>query len=138
MIEPMRIVLFFSLLYSNKYNQYFLALLLPIISFAVSGHPPLVKTIIIILELGFNVYLLNLFIGKKINLFLSIFISTVISKILYYIIKLFIYSYILKEEFEIGKERIIEQIILILLLSTMIYMINQLKEKKKFKLFSRD
>ena len=86
LIEPMRIMVLGSMLLRNKNNSLFLALVLPITSFICTGHPVLVKVIIISLELMLNVYLFEFFVRKS-NAFISAFLSIMISKTFYYFIK---------------------------------------------------
>lgn len=86
LIEPMRIMVLSSLLLRNKNNSLFLAFVLPVTSFIITGHPVFVKVIIISLELSLNVYLFEFFI-KKSNAFVSAFFSIIISKTIYYVVK---------------------------------------------------
>ena len=65
-VEPMRIILVVSIIFTNKANQYFFAIILPLISFVISGHPPIPKTLIIVCELSLNVAFLWL-LEKKIG-----------------------------------------------------------------------
>jgi hypothetical protein len=86
------------LLATNKTNAYFLALTLPIFSFFMSGHPVFPKNILIAAELMTNVFLFVL-LSEKLqywkngyNIFVSMFLSIFLSKIVYYGLKyLFIY-----------------------------------------------
>ena len=87
--EPMRIALFVSiLLLRNRNNAYILAVTLPLFSFLVAGHPVAVKNVIMGMELLVNVFLFCKLIDKKVNPFWSCFLSVVISKIFYYLLKL--------------------------------------------------
>ena len=86
--EPMRIALFVSImLLRNRNNAYILAVTLPLFSFLVAGHPVAVKNFIMGMELLVNVFLFCKLIDKKINPFWSCFLSVIISKILYYLLK---------------------------------------------------
>lgn len=85
--EPMRLMLFsVMLLGRSKNNTLFMALLLPLLSCVFTNHPYFIKSILISIELIINV-LLFYFLTKKINVFFSVIISIIISKLLYYIIK---------------------------------------------------
>ena len=130
-IEPMRILLFVSVLFTKRSNQYFVAVLLPIISVTISGHPPLMKSLLIVFELGLNVYLINLFISKSYKLFLSAIGSMLISKAVYYILKYIVFSVLLSEKFELGLSRVIEQIILVTIISLMFLTVIYYKNNKK-------
>ena len=88
LFEPMRIALFVSILFlTDRKNAYILAITLPIFSYIVSGHPVLVKNVIIAIELFTNVFILFHLLDKKVNYFYSCFISIIASKILYYGLK---------------------------------------------------
>lgn len=86
LIEPMRIMVLASLLLKNKRNSLLLALTLPVISFIFTGHPVLVKAIIISFELTLNVFLFD-FLIQKFNTFISVFFSIIFSKTIYYLVK---------------------------------------------------
>ncbi|MCB0471872.1 MAG: hypothetical protein KDC56_02315 [Flavobacteriaceae bacterium] len=87
-LDPMRWVLF-AVFFVNRdhFNAYLLAIGLPIFSMLYSGHPVFYKAILISLELFTNMFLLNLFIRPKNNIFFSVFISILASKIVYYLFK---------------------------------------------------
>lgn len=87
LFDPMRIVLFISIAHFRKQNAYFIALSLPLFSFLLSGHPLLPKMMIMTAELTLNVYLFFL-IKKLIGYnFLSAFLSIIVSKCAYYLMK---------------------------------------------------
>lgn len=86
--EPMRImVLLGYLLSANKKNAYCLALILPLVSFTITGHPLLIKTILMIFELTINVFFFSILTDKKTNVFFAMLTSIVLSKLFYYSIK---------------------------------------------------
>ena len=86
--DPMRcIVLLGFLSYRNKWNSAFLALTLPLISYFISGHPIIIKNAIISVELLVNVILLSFFLERKVNSFVAVLGSIVISKFIYYGLK---------------------------------------------------
>lgn len=127
-IEPMRIILLLTIIFTNKANQYFFAIILPLISFFLSGHPPIEKSLIIVCELCLNVAIFNLFQKKNVNIALNIGLSILLSKIGYYIIKITVYSLILNEAFSLGNERIFQQIGVIIGLSIFGWVIRKLKK----------
>lgn len=92
--EPMRIILFGVILArpGMKWNAVVLAALLPIVSFAVSGHPIFPKNLVMSGELVINV-LLFYFIFEKIGKYsISALCSILMSKVLYYLIKYLLIS----------------------------------------------
>ncbi len=90
--EPMRIVLLINLLLlGDKKNSYFLAFILPLFSFIVSGHPLLPKAIIMSLELLTNVFLFFVF-KTKVNASASLFVSIIASKGVFYLLKFLLVS----------------------------------------------
>lgn len=121
-IEPMRVMLLLALLYSSRWNAYALALVLPIFSFLVSGHPSPVKMTIIMTELEINAWLFLFIIQKTRKPFLSTFASILISKIFCYAMYIVVFSMaFVKEEAEITF--LFAQVILTLLLSSLIWFI---------------
>lgn len=87
LFEPMRIMLFVSFIFSSRKNSYIIALSLPLFSFLVSSHPSIVKSVLIAVELSTNVFLFYLFDEMLRNKFTAAFLSIVISKVLYYLLK---------------------------------------------------
>lgn len=87
LIEPMRLMLVLALVHTSKKNAYILALSMPLFSFLVSGHPLLAKMLLISFELSLNVFLFFLLTRKFKHVFPAIFLSIVVSKSIYYIIK---------------------------------------------------
>lgn len=87
-LDPMRWCVLGSLLIlNNKRNAYILALTLPVFSFLVASHPILYKNVIISIELLFNI-LVFFYLSRYLKqIFWSMAISIVLSKILYYIMK---------------------------------------------------
>lgn len=86
LIEPMRIAVVFCLLHTNKRNVLFIAFTIPLFSFFLSSHPAILKSVLIIAELLINLFLFYVLVRKQ-NIFLSMFLSIIISKIFYYSIK---------------------------------------------------
>lgn len=89
LMDPMRIMLFTCMYFSsNRKNVYFMAVMLPLFSYFVSGHPVVVKNVIMSIELLVNVVFLYKITDKGQSPFWACVISIVISKVLYYGLKL--------------------------------------------------
>jgi hypothetical protein len=87
-IEPMRIMVILAMAHTHRNNAYILALALPVFSFFLSGHPILIKALIISAELMVMVgvfYLLR----RYIHAFAAIFSAIIISKLFYFAVKFF-------------------------------------------------
>lgn len=92
LVEPMRIMLILAIAHTSKRNAYLLALTLPLFSFLISAHPNVFKALIITLELMLNVWLFYT-LSTKVNQFIAIFSSIIISKIVYYLLKFGLISF---------------------------------------------
>lgn len=129
LIEPMRIVLFFSFFMTSKLNSYFLAITIPLFSFIVSGHPLLLKSILISIELLINIklfFLINQRLGAIVT---ASIISIIISKAIYYLFKsLFIFYLIFKGP--VISTPLLLQLIPIILITAFTFLFN-----KKFKVY---
>jgi hypothetical protein len=88
----MRIILILSILYTAKTNAYILAFTLPMFSFIVSAHPVFLKMLLITIELTFNVWLFFVIQKYLKYAFISVFISIIASKSIYYILKFILIS----------------------------------------------
>jgi len=128
-IEPMRVMLVLALLYSSKWNAYALAIILPLFSFLVSGHPAPLKMMIIIAELVLNAWLFLFFIQKTRKPFLSTFASIIISKVFCYAMYLIVFSMaFVKYESEITF--LFAQAILTLVLSGLVWLITSRRNSR--------
>jgi hypothetical protein len=94
LFEPMRIMVLLSLLLlTNNKNAYFLAITLPLFSFFISGHPVFPKNMLVATELIANVFFFALLLRKltffknEYKIFVSMFLSILVSKIIYYGLK---------------------------------------------------
>ena len=87
LFEPMRIFIILALVHSNKTNAYVLALTMPVFSFLLAAHPVFLKSVIMSIELTFNVFLFYYLIGKKVTGYQSVLLSVIGSKLLYYLLK---------------------------------------------------
>lgn len=87
-LDPMRIALVVTLIYTTKKNSFLIALTLPLFSFFISSHPQIMKAFLLSAELLINLSLFFLLEKKIKNLFTAFLLSVIVSKIIYYIIKL--------------------------------------------------
>lgn len=88
LLDPMRIVIFASILLScNKFNSYLFAATIPLFSYFIGGHPVLLKSIIISIELLVNVILFWLMLQRWKNVFYATLISIIVAKMIYYFLK---------------------------------------------------
>jgi hypothetical protein len=92
LVEPMRIMIILALAHTTKKNAYLLALTLPLFSFLISAHPNVFKALIMTLELLLNVWLFYK-LSTKVNQFVAIFSSIIISKVVYYLLKFGLISF---------------------------------------------
>jgi hypothetical protein len=91
--EPMRLLIISYLIFTKSKNAYFLAIALPIFSFVFAGHPTLFKMPLVAMDLVLNIAFYNFLLKKQLNIFVSIVLSVIISKAIYYSLKaIFIYS----------------------------------------------
>ncbi len=126
-IEPMRMMLVFALVHTNKKNAYLIALTLPVFSFLISAHPVLPKMLLITFELSLNVFLFYLFSKKMKNIFPAILSSIIISKLVYYLIKFGMINLVIIKSGLISTPIYI-QVITTLGFSTYLYLIFQKKK----------
>lgn len=101
LLDPMRILLFAGYLLSRQNaNTFILAVAMPLFSSLVTGHPPVFKALLISVELVVNIFLLVQLIDRtKLHLALSLFLSMIASKLVYYGLKsVFIYSGLIEGE----------------------------------------
>lgn len=89
-LEPMRILLLASLIFTSKKNVYVMTFLLPIFSFIVSSHPSFYKVWLISTELSINVFLFIYLTKFFRNYFSPMLISVITSKLFYYSAKYFL------------------------------------------------
>lgn len=112
-LDPMRIALFSAILITNRKNTYFIALLLPIVSFIISAHPYFYKVFLISSELLLNVWLFY-FLGAKIkNLFLATLSSILISKCVYYLLKFMMIRFLLINDSLVSTSLIIQGVMVL-------------------------
>jgi hypothetical protein len=129
-LEPMRIMLILAIVHTTKKNSYLIALTLPIFSLLISTHPSLVKTSLITIELLLNVWL-YFFISQKItNKFFSMFISILLSKLSYYLMKVFLVNTSIISG-DVVATPIYIQILMLFVLSGYIYFLEFSVQKKQ-------
>lgn len=92
LIEPMRLMLVLAIVHTNRNNAYLIALTLPVFSFLVSGHPVLLKMMLMSAELMLNVFLFYFLLNRTKRIFPSILLSIIISKMAYYGLKYLLIS----------------------------------------------
>jgi len=131
--EPMRLIIIPYLVFTKNKNAYFLALALPLFSYVFAGHPALFKMPLVAIDLFVNVALLYFFIGKKLNIYLSLALSIIISKVVYYSLKaIFVYFGLLANGL-IETPLLYQSFnIIILLIVLLVYIL--VKKKKDFNL----
>jgi hypothetical protein len=88
-IEPMRLAVIFCLVHTNRKNAFVIALTIPLFSLVVSSHPVLIKSVLITIELMINLFLFYLLIERT-NKFISMFLSIILSKFVYYSAKFYL------------------------------------------------
>jgi hypothetical protein len=101
LLDPMRIFLFTGFLLTRQNtNAFILALAIPLFSTLITGHPPFFKALLISIELVVNIFVLVQLIDRtKLHLALSLFVSVIASKLVYYALKaVFIYSGLIEGE----------------------------------------
>jgi hypothetical protein len=128
MLEPMRLMLILSIAHASKRNSFLLALALPLFSFLVSGHPMLLKMIIITGELVFNVALFYWFVKKFSNPFFAMLAAIVVSKVACYLVYWPVFSW----AFVVGEAApafILVQVITTLIFSAYLFSIRKIKNR---------
>ncbi len=87
MVDPMRLLLFLTLLTTHRMNSIVLAATIPFLSTLFSGHPVFPKNILIASELSLNVVLFHWILSKKDSLLLAGTVSILCAKVFYYLLK---------------------------------------------------
>jgi hypothetical protein len=123
-LDPMRIALVVALIHTSKKNSYIIALTLPLFSFIISAHPQFFKSFLLSAELIINLSLFFLIKEKVKNVFAALFLSIMISKVVYYTLKFAILSFGLIDD-KLFSTPIYFQIASAILLSSYIYIISR-------------
>lgn len=87
LIDPMRLLVFLTLLTTHRTNSLVLAASLPFLSTLFSGHPIFPKNILIATELSLNVMLFHWIFSKRDSVLVAGSLSILISKVFYYALK---------------------------------------------------
>ena len=86
--DPLRLLVLSGLFWTaSRRNACLLALLLPLFAFSVSGYPLPLKGVLIGCELVVNVLLFALLNRKMRSVFMPMFLSILLSKVVYYLLK---------------------------------------------------
>lgn len=134
LFEPMRIILILSIAHTNRTNAILLALTLPFVSFVFSGHPVLVKSLLMTGELVLNVWLFFAFSRIVSNSFIRMMSSIILSKLIYYAVKMILINTALLSS-DLVSSPIIYQVIITLLLSGYIFLFTDILKPSKKKEF---
>ncbi len=127
-LDPMRIALVVALIHTSKKNAFIIALTLPLFSFLISSHPQIIKSFLLSAELVINLGLFFLLKDKLKNVFTSLFLSILISKAIYYLLKFTFISFALLND-KLFSTPFYFQLISAVLLSTYIYLVNRTSTK---------
>jgi len=122
-IEPMRLMLILAIVHTARKNAYLIVFTLPLFSLLISAHPTLIKTSLITGELLLNVWLFFFFSEKLSNKSLSIFLSIIVSKIFYYMVKFILIESVLMSG-DLISTPIYIQIIMLFIFSGYIYLMS--------------
>jgi hypothetical protein len=122
-LEPMRIMLIIAIAHTTRNNAYLIAFTLPVFSMLISAHPSLIKTSLITGELILNVWLFFFIAEKLSNKALSIFLSIVVSKLFYYLVK-FLFVTLALLDGDLIATPIYIQIIMLFVLSGYMYLMS--------------
>ncbi|HCT29884.1 MAG TPA: hypothetical protein DIW31_03945 [Bacteroidales bacterium] len=110
-LDPMRLALFAAILLTNRKNAFVIAFLLPIVSFIISSHPYFYKVFLISTELIINVWLFYLFANRIKSLFFASFLSIVISKAIYYLLKFVFIQFLLINDSLVSTSLVIQLVV---------------------------
>jgi hypothetical protein len=126
-LEPMRIIMILAIAYTSRKNAYLIALTLPIFSLLISAHPSLIKSFLVTGELLLNVWLFSFLLEKFSNKTTSIFLSILISKCCYYLVKYLLINTAVMSGDLISTPLYI-QVIMMFIMSGYIYLISYSKK----------
>jgi hypothetical protein len=127
-LDPMRIALVVALIHTSKKNAYIIAFTLPLFSFLISSHPQILKSFLLSAELIINLSLFFLLKEKIKNVFTSLFISIIISKVIYYLLKFALIYFTLLND-KLFSTPLYFQLISAIILSTYIYLVHRSSNK---------
>jgi hypothetical protein len=127
-LDPMRIALVVALIHTSKKNAYIIALTLPLFSFLISSHPQILKSFLLSAEMIINLSLFFLLKEKIKNVFTSLFISIIISKVIYYLLKFALIYFTLLND-KLFSTPFYFQLISAIILSIYIYLVHRSSNK---------
>lgn len=127
-LDPMRIALVVALIHTSKKNAYIIAITLPLFSFLISSHPQILKSFLLSAELIINLGLFFFIKDKLKNVFATLFISIVISKVIYYFLKFVLIYFTLLND-KLFSTPFYFQLISVFVLSSYIYIVNRTSNK---------
>lgn len=126
-LEPMRIVVLLSLLFTNRWNSLLLAITIPLFSFLIASHPAIFKVLLVTIDLTVNI-LLFMFLTRRIKqTFLALFLSIGISKIIYYLLKSAFIQFNLVDGALVTTSLYIQIILMVVLSIVVAFLANRLK-----------
>lgn len=126
-LEPMRIMVILAIVHTSRKNAFILAVTLPVFSFLVSAHPSIIKSTLILTELVLNVWLFYFFAEKFRNIFVSMLISIILGKVMYYSFKFILINFAVMTSEVVATPLIIQFITTILFSSYIMYFLNSKK-----------
>ncbi|KAB2844679.1 MAG: hypothetical protein F9K45_04665 [Melioribacteraceae bacterium] len=113
LIEPMRVALVASIIFTNRTNAFIIAFTLPAFSYFISSHPVFIKAGLISTELLLNVFLFYYLKEKIKNTTFVFALSIIVSKIYYYAIKYFLLQFSLMDGVLISTPLLIQLIMIL-------------------------
>lgn len=129
-LDPMRIVLLIALIHTTKKNSFIIAVTLPLFSFLISSHPQIIKSLLLSFELLINLALFFYLKEKIKNVFSSLFISIIFSKVFYYLIK-FIFIQLGVIDDKLISTPIYFQILITIILSSYFLLVDKMAKRKE-------
>ena len=132
-LDPMRLLLFSVYLASrNTANAYLMAFTIPLFSALVTGHPPFYKALLISVELLINIGGIHFLINKtKWHIGILVFVSTILSKLVYYCCKFVFIKIALIDGNLISTSPLI-QLVIIVVLSVLFSIFYKKLQSEKF------
>jgi hypothetical protein len=88
LLEPMRVALLVALLFTNRTNTYFIAITVPLVSAALTGHPEPLKAVLMCIEFSILVMAYGLFAQRlRVPAFAALAAAILLGKLAYYAMK---------------------------------------------------
>jgi hypothetical protein len=127
LVEPMRIMLILAMVHTTKTNAYLIALTLPLFSFLISSHPNIFKELIMTGELVLNVWLFFEISKRITNRFAAMLSAIVISKMIYYLLKFTLITFVILQS-DLISTPIYLQVITSLIFSGYVFLIFKIRK----------